>query len=191
MCLTQALGFQCQTSVPCPKTFSTYFAQTGTTFALETFGLINRQTLAITLAGSPIYMAPEMLQQDGKQTHQADVWSPFVTMLWTLDTKGFRHALDSLESIRQGRCEVLSRVSGLDVIQEMAREDPDKRASAAQMLVKCFHGEGLATARSSIPPLVSCSVIIDKGAPLTLPLSKSRRVPTNAQPSALRVKKAS
>ena len=35
----------------------------------------------------------------------------------------------------------------------MARKDPSHRASAAQMLLHLFNGEGLTTARSEIPPI--------------------------------------
>jgi hypothetical protein len=53
-------------------------------------------------------------------------------------------SLGDLEKIRK---EIFSRARkpNLSSIQEMAIEDPAKRASAAQMLVKCFNGEGLTT----------------------------------------------
>jgi predicted protein tyrosine phosphatase len=40
-------------------------------------------------------------------------------------------------------------------IQEMAIVDPERRASAAQMLVKCYNGVGLSTPRNQVPALTS------------------------------------
>ncbi|KAM6514151.1 hypothetical protein FALCPG4_015310 [Fusarium falciforme] len=134
-----------------------------------------------------------MLQEDGngKQTHQVDVWSLFVTMLWALDIKGFRQALDSSRSVQEIRTKILTRAPDLSMIIEMAKEDPDERASAAQMLVKCFDGKGLVTPRSRIPPLAPLPVPLDTKAPLLKP----KRVPKKAEPTAafgrVRVEKSS
>ncbi|OQE82508.1 hypothetical protein PENNAL_c0036G08617 [Penicillium nalgiovense] len=46
-----------------------------------------------------------------------------------------------------------ARLSVIGDMRDMARVNPDERASAAQMLVKAFHGESLTTQRSRIPPL--------------------------------------
>ena len=40
-------------------------------------------------------------------------------------------------------------------IQEMAIVNPERRASAAQMLVKCYNGVGLSTPRNQVPALTS------------------------------------
>ena len=40
-------------------------------------------------------------------------------------------------------------------IQEMAIIDLERRASAAQMLVKCYNGVGLSTPRNQVPALTS------------------------------------
>jgi len=49
-------------------------------------------------------------------------------------------------------------------IREMAIFNPEKRASAAQMLVKCFNGEGLSTPRNQVPALNSSpAAVITKG----------------------------
>lgn len=55
-------------------------------FQLGDFGFSHRAVFAATFAGSPLYMAPEMFR-GGKQTHKVDVWSLYVTMLWTLDVE--------------------------------------------------------------------------------------------------------
>jgi len=126
-------------------------------FQLGDFGLSNRQGIASTFAGSPLFMAPEMFQ-GGKQTHKADVWSLYVTMLWTLDAEGFREAskrFKTHEEVRQAVLLLASKADSVSVIREMARIDPQDRASAAQMLVKCFSGKGLTTPQNQVPPLTS------------------------------------
>ena len=47
-------------------------------------------------------------------------------------------------------CSITTRLSALNV---MARENPELRASAAQMLVKCFNGQGLSIPRHQISPI--------------------------------------
>jgi serine/threonine protein kinase len=51
----------------------------------------------MTYAGSELYMAPEMFRKGG-QTSKLDVWSLFVTMLWTLDIGGFRQRWHQFKS---------------------------------------------------------------------------------------------
>lgn len=121
-------------------------------FQLSDFGLCNRAVSAVTSVGSPLYMAPEIFQS-GSQSHKVDVWSLFVTMIWTLDIEGFRQNSEQLKSIQHVHQAVSDAASKVEVIREMARTDPNKRASAAQMLVKCFGGEGLVTSKSQVPPL--------------------------------------
>ncbi|OAA35516.1 Protein kinase-like domain protein [Metarhizium rileyi] len=106
-------------------------------FQLGDFGLCNRASIAATFAGSPLYMAPEIFQKGG-QTHKVDVWLLYVTMLWTLDVKGFRRQSDGFRSVEDAQKVVLSAADALCNIQEMVRVNPEQRASAAQMLVKCY-----------------------------------------------------
>lgn len=115
-------------------------------FQLGDFGLSNRQANAATIVGSPLYMAPEIVR-GAQQTHKMDVWSLYVTMLWTLDVNGFRTILrhnggketyDDIKFIAAQQGPVAS-------LREMAKFDPNERASAAQMLIKCYRGEGLST----------------------------------------------
>ncbi|KAI0805623.1 kinase-like domain-containing protein [Xylaria sp. FL0064] len=122
-------------------------------FQLGDFGLCNDRSSANTYVGTLVYMAPE-IYHGRRQTHKVDVWSLFVTMLWTLDTNGFRQASNTWKKYEEIRKEVLSRVNKVeDVIGPMARIDPTERASAAQMLVKCFNGNGLSTPRHLVPAL--------------------------------------
>ncbi|KAK0627194.1 kinase-like domain-containing protein [Immersiella caudata] len=98
------------------------------------------------VAGTTVYMAPEVARQ-GQPTPKSDVWSLFMTELWALDVKGFRkleHTLDNLDAIFNLVFASLedSRVACL---KEMAEADPDRRASAAQMLEKLFGSDGSST----------------------------------------------
>ncbi|KAJ9155641.1 Serine/threonine-protein kinase 33 [Pleurostoma richardsiae] len=123
-------------------------------FQLGDFGLSNHQLIAATCSGTPLYMAPEMYQ-NGEQTHKADVWSLFVTMLWTLNIREFREISNSFNTFQDARKAILSAASSVDAIREMVRVDPEERASAAQMLVKCYDGQGLTTPRHRVPPIDS------------------------------------
>ncbi|KAG8409999.1 hypothetical protein J3459_007747 [Metarhizium acridum] len=58
-------------------------------FQLGDFGFCNQAIMAQSQVGTPIYMAPEMFKE-GEQTHKLDIWSLYVTILWTLDIGGFR-----------------------------------------------------------------------------------------------------
>ena len=126
-------------------------------FQLGDFGLCSRIVDVATFAGSQLYMAPEMFQE-GHQTHKADVWSLFVTILWILDAGEFRQRSDKFKTVAEGQRAVLSAASNVDTvseIREMALVNPDERASAAQMLVKHFDGAGLSTPRNQVPALTT------------------------------------
>ncbi|RMD39621.1 hypothetical protein DV735_g5509, partial [Chaetothyriales sp. CBS 134920] len=104
-----------------------------------------------------MYMAPEMFQK-GAQTPKLDVWSLFITMLWTLDTEGFRQKLGRFQSdddVQEAVLHAASNCNTVSKIQEMSVINPKERASAAQMLVKCYNGLGLSTPQNQIPPLIS------------------------------------
>ncbi|KAK8104400.1 calcium/calmodulin-dependent protein kinase [Apiospora kogelbergensis] len=103
--------------------------------------------------GTPLYMAPELFL-DMPQTHKSDVWSLYVTMLWTADFCDFRESSMEFRNQSEVLDEVLRLASepGPDRIAEMGRKDPEKRASAAQMLVKHFYGDGLTTHKKKVPP---------------------------------------
>ncbi|KAM4058686.1 kinase [Hirsutella rhossiliensis] len=124
-------------------------------FVLSDFGLSNNAIQAETPAGSPLFMAPEMLTSND-QTSKVDVWSLFVTMLWILDIEGFRNVSTVLsgkgKTVQQFVCE-MSQYPSISGISEMVRDNPVERASAAHMLVKCFDGDGLSTPRRKIKAL--------------------------------------
>lgn len=124
-------------------------------FQLGDFGLSNRTSIAATFTSSPLYMAPEMFREDQTQTHKVDIWSLYVTILWTLDVAGFRWISEGFKSIPQARNTVLaaSKAEKLAQIREMVKADPNYRASAAQMLVKIYGGKGLTTPRHRVPRL--------------------------------------
>ncbi|KAH8727584.1 kinase-like domain-containing protein [Phaeosphaeriaceae sp. PMI808] len=126
-------------------------------FQLEDFGLCNRVIDAVTFAGSCLYMAPEVLKKEG-QTSKLDVWSLFVTMLWTLDVGGFRQRSNQFKSIGDVQEAVLHAAlnnATISKIREMAVVDPEERASAAQMLVKHYNGAGLSTPQDQVPALIN------------------------------------
>ncbi len=45
----------------------------------------------------PLFMAPEIHRAE-QQTHKADVWSFFVTLMWTVDVGGCRRQADKFRS---------------------------------------------------------------------------------------------
>ncbi|KAI0448492.1 kinase-like domain-containing protein [Xylaria acuta] len=125
-------------------------------FQLSDFGLSNHQYMAETTVGTWYYMAPE-LNQHGITTHKADVWSLFVTLLWTSGNKDFRNLQKTQKGGMQGIYNTIFAIGLherlLGDMREMAALNPEARASAAQMLVKCYGGQGLTTPLCQIPPL--------------------------------------
>ena len=128
-------------------------------FQLGDFGLCTRSLHAGPFAGSILYMAPEAFC-GGFQTSKTDIWSLFVTMLWTADAgqfrqhcSGFKTAHDAQEAVLHAAAATASRLP-FSRIREMALVDPEARASAAQILVRNYGGEGLSTPRSQVPPLL-------------------------------------
>lgn len=163
-------------------------------FQLGDFGLCNSAVHAATGVGTPLYMAPEMYQR-GEQTHKVDVWSLFVTMLWTLDVGGFRQRSKHFKSPGEILEWVLSAALNEDPmskIREMAISNPDKRASAAQMLVKCFNGVGLSTPRDQVPAFDTDSTIaaMEDAVPVSQAVTRTgpksqRRLQKNANTQAV------
>ncbi|KEY72207.1 hypothetical protein S7711_00208 [Stachybotrys chartarum IBT 7711] len=98
------------------------------------------------------FKAPEVYQLE-KYTPRADVWSLYVTVLWTFDVRCFRTLPKLFREYGDVLQLVLSLPWELQAISEMARLDVETRPSAAQMLVKCFGGSGLTTPRHLVPPL--------------------------------------
>ncbi|KAK2812448.1 hypothetical protein FQN50_001449 [Emmonsiellopsis sp. PD_5] len=124
-------------------------------FQLGDFGLCNRNISAHSQVGSPLFMAPEVYRGQA-QTHKVDVWSLFVTMLWLVDVNGFRQASMKFKAADDVVKAVSSATSNekFSKIQEMVIVNPEERASAAQILLKIFGGEGLSTPKNqAIRPL--------------------------------------
>lgn len=122
-------------------------------FQLGDFGLSDRLDVAKTRAGTKFFMAPEVFKEE-QQTLAADIWSLFVTMLWVVD-KEFRQYSESEHHHGEIWDTVTRAASGqYKNIGRMGEFAPSERATAAQMLVEHFNGEGLTTPRMQIPPFM-------------------------------------
>ena len=131
-------------------------------FQLGDFGLSNRTVDAVSYVESPLYMAPEVLQY-GTQTPQMDVWSLIVTIVWTMDLHKFRSEagrLRSLSHIHKAIVKMAETSKELQTLREMAIIDPNKRATAAQILLRRLDGKGLTTHRDQIVPLPGVMSVI-------------------------------
>lgn len=97
-------------------------------------------------------------------------------MLWTLEANGFRQKSHQSRSLKDLHYAVSAAAAGspVDTIQEMARVDPGGRASAAQMLVKCFDGAGLTTPRNEVPAI--CPVRLANASTETRPTNVARHI---------------
>ncbi|KAM0421113.1 hypothetical protein ACHAPT_011184 [Fusarium lateritium] len=126
------------------------YRQSEFNFYLGDFGVCNRQGAAVTRVGTEAFWAPEV-DQGGNQTHKVDVWSLAATMLWVLDTRGFRLGFRTCRRTLPAWREVLDKAAGLEDLEDMAVEDPEQRASAAQVLVHRYNGNGLTTPWNQIP----------------------------------------
>ncbi|KAI0439398.1 kinase-like domain-containing protein [Xylaria telfairii] len=126
-------------------------------FELSDFGLSNYQAIANTMAGTMEFMAPE-LHQYGVATHKSDVWSLFVALLWTSENKGFRKFVKThkgMEGFHAAIAALGSQERLVVDMMEMIALNPEERASAAQMLLNYYGGQGLSTPLRQIPPLFS------------------------------------
>ena len=73
-----------------------------------------------------------------------DVWSLYVTIIWTLDVDGFRRKSHEFTNYDEVLSAVLAASADNVVlyIRKMAMINPEERASAAQMLDKFFARAG-------------------------------------------------
>ncbi|KAK7429379.1 hypothetical protein QQZ08_004192 [Neonectria magnoliae] len=123
-------------------------------FQLADFGMASLSQMAVTSCGTNWYQAPELYQNYGKapQTPKMDVWSLAATILATHHSFPFPpfHARAYHEVFEA----VQTCVAGIPFLKRMAAEDPERRASAAQMLIAPFQDIGLTTPRGHVPPLM-------------------------------------
>lgn len=108
-------------------------------FKLGDFGLCNQSAVAESTAGTPLYMAPEIYSGRQLQTPKADIWSLFIVLIWIYDFRGFRNAHlyhFTIQLQQQLVREATAPGERLEQLKEMARLSPEKRASAAQMMLK-------------------------------------------------------
>lgn len=122
-------------------------------FILADFGLSKQVDPSYTTGiGTPDFTAPEVLQ--GKmQTTKVDVWSLYVTLIWILDIDSFRTDPETFPRVGVPywkRFRSFAARAKVKEFREMGEFFPEKRASAAQMLLKCWNGEGLTTPRVNI-----------------------------------------
>lgn len=120
-------------------------------FQLTDFGLCNAVENASSFAGSPIFMAPEILLGGGRfQTSKVDVWSLFVTLAFVLDVNGYQRR--KMISHKQIINEAVQAAEGLPMspLKDMVVEDPSQRASAAELLRNLFDGVGVTTTAEEV-----------------------------------------
>ncbi|KAI0968037.1 kinase-like protein [Xylaria arbuscula] len=128
----------------------------GPHFQLGDFGISNLQAEATTFTGSMLFMAPEMW--NGEQTDKVDVWSLYVTILWTANVEGFRAESDTFKNPDDARKAIQSIVQTDNhfwCVSDMAKIDPEQRPSAADILNRCFKGEGLCIEGAQILPFIT------------------------------------
>jgi len=124
-------------------------------FQLTDFGLAHHRSLATTFCGTGYYQAPELWPfvsgVNAGQSPKLDIWSLFACVV------AIRSRLEEFPPHTGDYGVVLSalraKIPTVSRLEPMARLHPDRRASAAQMLVLLFDGEGLTTPRSKIPPI--------------------------------------
>jgi serine/threonine protein kinase len=127
-------------------------------FQLGDFGLANHFLMARTIFGTRMYMAPEFHDPDRlRRTPKVDIWSLFVTMAEILPDDVCNFPPNSwADSSHRGIIQAVRQAAEADLLRQlrpMARVDPNLRASAAQMLLEIYGGEGLTTPRDDITPI--------------------------------------
>ncbi|OJD15570.1 STE protein kinase [Emergomyces pasteurianus Ep9510] len=120
-------------------------------YQLTDFGLCNAIDAAKSGVGTPMFMAPEVLQtKRSLQTPKVDIWALFVTMAYVKNADGYRlKQLFLIEHFITAAREAANTPSLL-MIKDMAEIEPENRASAARMLVKNFSGKGLTTPLNNV-----------------------------------------
>lgn len=104
-------------------------------FCLGDFGLSNSPELAVTVAGTEPFMAPEVFNR-GKQTDKIDIWSLFATIVWVRNVDHFRTKCAKTDPrvIHQWLNQIATQDEWFILIQSMASISAKKRPSAKQLL---------------------------------------------------------
>jgi len=130
------------------------------TFQLADFGLANHRALALTMCGTGYYHAPELYPEYGTfaQSPKMDVWSLFATIAdihpkFSFPPLAANTYGDVLRAVR-------AAAQLAPNLAHMVRENPELRASAAQLLVAHFGGRGLSTPNAKILPIVDVPAIL-------------------------------
>ena len=126
-------------------------------FQLADFGLANHRSIANTFCGTSLYQAPELWPQFSKvnatQSSKMDVWSLIASIVCF--HPGYHEFPPT--GVNFNYATILRALKAAMVraprLEAMARLHPDRRASAAQMLVELFDGRGLTTLRSKVLPI--------------------------------------
>lgn len=147
-------------------------------FQLADFGLANHQSLAVTMCGTGYYQAPEYWPAQSKvfasQSPKVDVWSLFATLIAV--HSGFEHfpprGIGSYDVVLNA---LRAAAEQMPKLEPMARMHPENRASAAQLLVAHFDGNGLTTLRSKIPSIKPLAA--DASLPQSCPTENSIKNP--------------
>ncbi|KAI1372778.1 kinase-like protein [Hypoxylon crocopeplum] len=123
-------------------------------FCLGDFGLCfdqHQNRRADSYVGTPAYMAPEMGVEF--QSNKLDIWSLFMTLVWVFNFDEFRDKVRTLAQPGTLTVKDKAITSYLMKYRHMAEECPGDRASAAQMLLQLYDGEGLTTPRDQVRPI--------------------------------------
>lgn len=136
------------------------------TFVLSDFGLSSKKGIIVGFAGTSMYIAPEGFRE-GMSIDNGDIWSLYITLLEVI----LPQALIRFQTPDEFHDAAVEQSAKDDLVhlREMARKNPETRATAAQMLIKYFDGAGLSTSRDRVKPIAPASEADDDvGGPATL-----------------------
>ncbi|KAH6997130.1 calcium/calmodulin-dependent protein kinase [Ilyonectria destructans] len=115
-------------------------ADFGTAHAVGTGGEVG----GVGCISTEMYRAPELSQEGAKAKTGNDIWSLFVTMAVAMDTDGFRRKALYMTALRVIAVQEAADHPSMAMMSSMAKADPGERATAEEMLIKLFNGEGCA-----------------------------------------------
>ncbi|KAM3529790.1 hypothetical protein MY4038_005241 [Beauveria bassiana] len=123
-------------------------------FCIADFGVSVEQSLAKRAVGTTKFFAPEY-KFHCPQTTAIDLWSLFITYLWTTNLENFRNQnLKGYDDLLLWIASLARRRwNDLAAVQELIVLDPKDRATASQMLKHKFKGDGLKTEDRNVPDL--------------------------------------